>query len=685
MTETEEFEFRRRAEAERGFDSTPGGAAMGNPNIRNQGARGLTPDVRSAANALATIGGAGAIGAGLGAVAPELLTTGAAAASGLPPPFSGLRAPLTFMAGATRAAGRPTGAIGGAISGVASETAGQVAEASGAGPITAEAARLVGGGVGVETANAAKWVLQKYVTKPALSLGMHIKKVFAKELLAKLDGDPQTLTARDRTFIDEVTAEIRGGARSDESLEAVGSIMGEEGRRLLSSSDQQMAGALRQAGSAGGPSRNWVAAPNRELADIGGELQETIVKRNAAALKARDAQYKTTQTSRDTIVSQREGAGQFVNSLPEYRAVVREVESQLDNSVSMRRSPSVQAIYRNILNDLKGQNGTPVSFQALDDVRRKLGESFRGKPDEGYGAIEGNAAKDLYQKISSIQKKFAGEPQSKLLDDYAEATKGLEVFSSRAGKKVTALDQYREGQYPDPSTIPSSFFKTKASVQALQELTGNKSQVSAAALEFANRELAGKDSSAARSWLTKNAEWLTEVGSARSLVEKYVKRLEDSERSMKNAQEFVNQAVADNNMLTRKALPAQRAIDLIKSGDTELWSKIAPVIERSPQAKMQMVTAARQVVADMAESNTAVDFFSRNLRPFLMQSQIATKAEMDAIAKRLADIQTMNIPEPQRLGMAKRSILNSFGGYTSSGASRGMTGGYGLLVDLIPQ
>jgi hypothetical protein len=138
-------------------------------------------------------------------------------------------------------------------------------------------------------------------------------------------------------------------------------------------------------------------------------------------------------------------------------------------------------------------------------------------------------------------------------------------------------------------------------------------------------------------------------------------------------------------MLIGKALPAQRAVDLIKSGNAELWSKVTPVIVKSPQAKTQMVAAARQVIADQAETKTTADFFARSLRPFLEQSGIATKTEMDAVAKGLSDIQAKSIPEAKKLGMAKRMVLNSFGGYTAGVASRAAVGGYGLLSDLIPQ
>ena len=51
----------------------------------------------------------------------------------------------------------------------------------------------------------------------------------------------------------------------------------------------------------------------------------------------------------------------------------------------------------------------PNSFEALDDVRRKLGDAAFNKSEEGYGALGQNIAKDLYSKVSAIQLKYAGE------------------------------------------------------------------------------------------------------------------------------------------------------------------------------------------------------------------------------------------------------------------------------------
>lgn len=652
------------------FGDTSGGAAVGNPNLMNQGISSLKPDIRSPLlQDIGDIAGAGAIGGTLGAFSSELLRGGGKLLGSLPYPFARTIGGGMEAAGQTlKAGGRVAPAVSGAIAGLGSETAGKIAEASGADPVTAEVARIAGGGVSGETINATTTVLKKYALTPALGLISKFKHETAKVILEKLEGASVPLSQQEAKFVEDLISEIRGGTKTDKPLEEVGSIMGDKGKSLLSQSDLQMANALQKAGGVGAPS--GYPGSQTPLADVGGALRDTITKRNEAALAARSAQYTANEKLRDAVVARSETSGRYVSNLPEYNALVEDLKAQLTPG---KRSPSVQAGYQKMISELEVPEGAQgITFQALDDVRRKLGDAYRGRPAEGYEAIGETAAKDLYGKVSDLQKKFAGPAQARLLEDYASQTKGLEVFSSKTGKKATALDQYREEQYAtDPSSLPAAFFKTRASIQALKELTGNTTQVNAAALAYADKELSGKTASEARAWIGKNSEWLTETRPTLALAEKYVSRLEDSEKAMVRAQDFAKQAVKDSNLLTRQSLPAQRAVDLIKSGDTELWSKIAPTIEKSPQAKTQMVQAVRQVIGDIATAESTANLFTRNIRPFLEKSNIAGKAEMDFISKRLSDIQNLNIPEPEKLGMAKRILLNSIGGWTASAASRG--------------
>lgn len=647
------------------------GPVTANPNLIHQGDkayRGLSPT----GERFADIGGATVLGGAMGAAAPEIL--GAAAnVAGAFPATAGLRGPLTFMSNAARAAGRPASAASGAIGGLTGETAGQAVELVGGGPTAAEIARFAAGGIGPEAANLAAWAVKNKGGIP-----------FIVNKLREATGKEVKLSEAQTKYLDEQIAALRGGEKTDQSLEAVGSIMGDRGRNLLDTADHQMVAALQQGSQVGKPG----AFSGKTNADIGERLRDVITTRNQSFLDARSKQYKDTQRIRDLNVTNRENSGLTVDKMPEYTDLVNSIRGEL---VGGMRSPTVQAGYQKILSEIENKNevGT-TSFQALDDVRRSLGEAFRGKPPQGYEAIEKGAAKDLYQKISNLQKKYAGPAQEKLLEDYHAATEGMQVFSSKAGKKATALDQFREGNFAtDASTLPSTYFKTRASIQALKDLTGSNKEVAVAALEHADKELAGKTGPQIREWMTKNAEWLSEVRPVQGLVNKYATRLEESERSLSNAVAFGKQAASDAAILTKHPIPAQRAVDMIRSMDkpsgAEAFLKIAPIISQSPETKSQMVNAVRQVVADQSTAKGAIDLFSRNIRPFLEQSGIAQKTEMDFIAGQLDKIQKMQVPESEKLGWARRMLLQATGTWAASAATRANVGSYNYMANQVPQ
>lgn len=648
------------------FGSTSSGAAIGNPNLRRQGDKqirafgGLGP--------LIDIGGAATLGGALGAVAPEIVS-GAGKIAGAFPQTRALGTFLENMAPPLRAAGRASTATAGAVSGAAGETAGQLAEVAGAGSGTAEAARLVGGGLGPEPLNATTYMLKKYLATPALSFGSKIKKEALKVILGKLEGDgPKTLTAQEQAYVDGVTAELRGGPKTDAPLEAVGTAMDAYGTNKVHVATLGQGNADSALNSIG---RVAPIAP-AEMADTGGRLRAAITGRNASLKTALENQYEANEKARNAIVSANEAAGKFINKTPEFDALVNDLKSNLEAG---KRSPDVQGTYKHILGQITS-GGTdvfgqpkPISFQALDDVRRNLGEVFRGRPPEGYAAIAADDARKYYAKISDIQKRYAGAPQEQLLDDYARGKEGLEPFISAKGRKATALDRYDDKQFAtDASTLPDAYFKNRASVQALKSLTGNDALVNRAALEYVNKKLEGASSKEVDAFMRKNSEWLAEFPLARKLIENHGGKLVEAERGVAQASEFAKQAAATNTALMGSRFPADRVRNLVQSGNADLWEMAGPAIAASPEGKANVLSAVRQVLADKP---MPPEQFSRQLRPALKRSGLADDTALDLIESKLRDIKEMKIPEAEKLGIYRRVLLQSIGGYAASGTARG--------------
>jgi len=675
--------------AKRQFGSTGGGAAVGNPNVQRQGE--LAGRQRNSfGTQLGEIGGAAGIGGALGYLSGDILEKLGRSAAMFPQ--TNRLAPYLENAGRLLQTQRGTAASAGAISGAVGETAGQAVELAGGPQWGAELARFVGGGVGPEMGHVASYAIRNKMGMPALM--NYLREATGKEV---------KLSAQQQAYLDEQLGQLRGGPKSNADLEAIGAGMGDEANRMGRSAAANTARAESQRVAVGSPT----PMADRELSDIGGELRGVITKRNEAAINARQAEYAANENAVKDLVSKREAAGQFVNNTPEYNALVDSLKAELAPG---KRSESVQTGIKKILSDIESysnipggkrlvQSGLnldlvqqpsqrgPMTFQALDDVRRKLGEAFRGKPAEGYEAIGEAMAKDLYGKVSEIQKKFAGAPQEKLLHDYAMRTEGLQPFMSKTGRQATALDKFNPDEFAtDASTLPSKYFKTSAGIKALRELVGNETQINRSAMEFVNRELKDASGPQVRAWMSKNSEMMRELPTVQRMVNSYAGKLEAAEVSMRNAAEFAKQAADSAEMLVGKHFPAQRAVDLIKSGNAELWAKSAPAIAASPQAKQQTVSAVRQVLADQATSKGTIDLFERSIRPAMENLSITNRAELDFIADKLNKIREMKIPEAEQLGMLKRVLLQATGGWAASAASRSVSSGYQWSKDkMVPE
>jgi len=469
------------------FETTEGGAATGNPlAARKYGG----PKDTSRLDPLAAISGAGTIGTVTGALAPEILQGLSVATRGVPA-LAPLSTGLNIMAQGTRQAGRTVSSIAGGVSGLASETSGQIAEGMGASAPVAEAARLVGGAVTPELGPLALQLARFTVSGAPQQAAIS----FAKAVLAKIQSG-QATPAEQKQFL-EIQSRIMGEQEPGKALKIIGDEMERAALNVRSAATAKASALHSQAADV---SRAARLAADAELAQvpgkqadiqaqqaylktlqtqiknagegtvaaigepksfsvIGSELQQAAAKRQNELQEAASAAYKETQKEVNSIVAKLEGGGRSVTDLSSYKTLVARLQQELKPGV---HSPDVARGYQKILDQITvAQSSAKPTFQAIDDARRLLGEAFRGEADEGYKAIGNTAQKEFYGLVSKVQKDFAGEPQSKLLTQYADSRPGLEIFGSKAGTKLTGLDKGALSQFAsDPSNIPKVFFST---------------------------------------------------------------------------------------------------------------------------------------------------------------------------------------------------------------------------------
>jgi hypothetical protein len=739
------------------FSSTPGGAATGiaRPNTR--------PRISPFEEQAASIAGAGGIGAAMGAALPEILTAGAGVARSIP---QGARiAPyLESAAIAAKSAGRPAGAVMGAVGGLASETAGQVAEGLGAGPALETGARFVAGGVTPQTLPLAKGLYEAAIKIPSLSLTTFAGKQALKKLGSIVQGRPQDISEQEAAQLNGLLDTLRQGKPvSDAAQKGVYGALRTGADTALAVGETEANTILRNAAQSikqetdktlGGPVAYVKTAADRiarrgedalataqmqrttigqdkDPTDIGTILRDAVVKRNEAAVTERDTTDKALRKARNDVVAQKEGSGQIIQSMPEYHNIVASLEAQ---TVPGQRSKEVASTFQNILDTLKGGKGEslgpykiqggPVTFQAVDDLRRSLGEAFRGKPPVGFEGIDRGIAKEYYAKLSNLQEQFAGDAQKQMQTNYADKTAGLEMFGSRAGKKATTLDNFMEESYQaDPALLARDYFSSKTKVADLVKLTGDRAAVVKAAGDFAATELNGKTGPQVRDWMTQRRELLSALPEVRDSVLKYANSLDRGESIANSASSAVKklqaystsktgtlntttgdiQAQADTAAnaaragATQKAstlvgnrgdmFGAQEVENLILHGNTDRWAAAAPAILRAPGGQEMMADSIRQVMSNKASQsiNGLTKFFNDNVRPALDATKIMRPEQVDSIHAQLAKIETMKLTEPQKIGLARRLIFQSFGGLAAGKAAEGAVNAGSGLVNLIPQ
>ena len=492
---------------------------------------------------------------------------------------------------------------------------------------------------------------------------------------------------------------------------------------------------------------NTVAAIGeaKPLSVIGSELQQAAAQRQNELRTAASTAYKETQNEVNDIVFQLESAGNSVTDLSSYKTLVDRLKQELKPGV---HSPDVARGYRKILDQItvkkKPQvapttleglpvDGAPVepkalpSFQAIDDARRLLGEAFRGEADEGYKAIGNNAQKEFYGLVSQVQKDFAGDAQAKLLTQYADSRPGLEIFGSKAGTKLTGLDKGALSQFAsDPANIPKVFFSSPKMFASLVELVGDKALATQAAQQYTANELTlRKTSREVGNWMTKNREFLSTVPEIKTSVIAYQNSLQNSEREIANigskiqklggeskataltatasARKMLTEGKASSQALTKEATlvssesaaladklwngrsgELKNAREAIEGGDLTRWAAIAPVIERSPEAKTAIFNAVRQVTSEIATNKAVIQKFNEQMRPALERFGMLSKEEADRIASELVKIGAKSGSEAEKLGLMRRLILQGVTGYSSSLTSRGTNYAFISAVDQIP-
>jgi hypothetical protein len=675
----------------------------------------------------------------VGAATPELVEYAGKVIAKLPSPYAkaggyGMEAAGRLMK-TQRGAAAGTGAFGGATA----DVAGQSMEVAGGLPPAVFLAELAGGFVGPQFAKtvteAIRYGSRKLIgiepitaiKNVAEDLGINeailspSQRQFIKDQIQKLRGGQPSSTAQEnlygalRTGATDITrdAESRAAMRRIEA--EIASKQAEtkaEKMRLAGGKTKEIGSeAIQQAESA----RSQIGA-DREPSVIGGQLRDKINSLFGQMTEARSAAYAKQKAIRDAAVAEKESSGQLVKDTPEYKALVDNLKSKLligpeaqKQATAPVTEKGVLQAYQNIYDAVTSRRvqvglnaeGNPVyktfptSFDALDDVRRRLGDVAFGKEVEGYSAIGANIAKDFYGKISNIQSKYAGEAHDVLQSEYEAASRLLEKYKSKRGAKATAEDRFDPTRYKtDAASLPNDYFTNQQSVKDLLDLTGgDRSLVVQSGSDFAAKQLKNKNLKAVKDWSNKNSDWLSALPEVKSKVDAYIKVLERAERVsgktgkaakileskeptvLRGGEKAVAAGEKEAAAITAEAAdrvktilgdknPAARVREIILGGKPSVWQEVGPILANDPQGKQLITESVLQIMADRAESGlvSSVRAFREDVAPSLKGAGLMSDQQLGALEAQLQAIANSAMGEPAKLTFIQRAIKDALVG-----------------------
>lgn len=679
----------------------------------------------------------------------------------------------------------------GALSGLVSETSGQIAELAGASKGGATATRLATGmlspgasaiaGYVSKTAKTAWNVVNRIAGNEVSNVPKAVEAAKERLSSAAVAGQPQLalhevlangvahdLQAAD-TAAKQTIAEAHKRAASiaetdsvaaqrviDEARvrgDALKSEAAKRARVLNDATDNRLQTAAKVHASASKELESVVAKP-REVSDIGNELRSKVTAEQQQAIMQRSAEYQAKQTERDAAVAIKEQNGLTVDSVPAMKDLKKEIETKLlltkqgreaaggkaqvtEQGVAQGYQRVYDAISNRRVQTGVDENGNAqyqtfkTTFEALDHVRRKLGDAGFGKDVEGYAGIGANVAKDLYSKISKIQEEFAGPAQKELQEGYSEASKGMAKFGSSGGKKLTAVDRLDPEVFmKDPAAVPGSFFKTQQGVKDLVELTGDKTLVANAAQSFTARQLDGKSAAQVAKWGKDNSDWIREVPGLQQKVTEYaqkVQRIEatggrveasaakmgkeaetvkpkaavEADRMMEDArkeasarvgsrvderQTIVKEATASATearkaveakaqAVIKSGFPAEATKKLLASGTPEELATASRYLAGAPGGKAALEGSVRGVLRDMGEKEIATTYRDR-IVPMLREGKVLKPEALAKLDQDVAAVLKAYKGPEQRSAVRKivMAALTATGGSIGARVVAGVTG-----------
>ena len=411
-------------------------------------------------------------------------------------------------------------------------------------------------------------------------------------------------------------------------------------------------------------------------ADTGSTIQQRINNVVSQEQKALNDAYKTDKKIADDLVASQESKGVSVTSTPAYKNISDYLDKKLnlgafENSPFLATTePTLVASLTNIKNSIKSgvknvvneqgvvtQVEVPPSFEALDQVRRKLGDVFAGKDVEGFKNISREQAQKLYGLVRAAQVEYAGGKNGAfdmLLRNYAEDKALLNALKIPTGKKIIAKDLINPEYFTyDPSGLAREFFSTRKKVQDLFNLTKDPAFVEQQASNHVARTIKGMDAAKLKDYIDKNGEWLDLMPNLRNRLQDHYAAVVRSGSVTPKTRELSKSLKTEIKALPEtgrveagkvQAAAAKEAEDVVKAGKKEAKQLTAEgqakakELKPVPEKFVALIGAGDPVVQIrklITEGNTEK---LRRAAPFITSNRQVAAAFKQAVRQELSQL-----------------------------------------------
>jgi len=417
----------------------------------------------------------------------------------------------------------------------------------------------------------------------------------------------------------------------------------------------------------------------RTATEVGEEARTLAATRLEALKKARQNTIDINKAEAFQAARSQEVAGQRVNQTNAFKQAEADLKAmKVDPETKLPLTTGatggqIDEVRREltgvILDPLTGETKkVGVSFQKLEDLRRRLGDRASGLPETGFDAIGQQMAGRLKTMVENVMKEFTGGKLDmetglvkggsfeKYLSDYAKASEPINKFATSVGQKLTAtLEQPRGVFATDPMALPRSIFSSPRNVDDFIELTGgDKAAVERLARNYVSEQLAGKTPAQINQFLNTNKGWLAKFPVLRDDFSTFAKKAQQEARVQPRLAARTEARAGRFELSRDPAEQARLFRDLIvgtgKSQDIAAAGRVLGQTEQGRQA----FRGAVQEVLGTTEPGSLERQFRDRIRPAMKSSGLYTDEQLKVTEDAVSDIVKVQLAVQQAMSRASQ-------------------------------